>query len=253
MPPSTPESATTSDARQDMKKDYVREAEPYACSIAIDLEFTPVPWGLMHKTGLGYEIIEVGAVKVAPDGTFCGEFNRMVRPTFARHVAGWIHRMTGIGNEDLARAKHLDEVLDDFADWIGPGRVRMITWSNADFKQITDECQVKGIEHRLPSRWVDIQHLYPRLMGLPRHCTVALVDAAEWLGIDSDESSAHRALYDAQMTAEIFRMMAAGECKEHRSRLRTELGHEDAPCSASIGSQCDGLAELLAQLKDQEE
>lgn len=223
----------------------------YTCNVVIDLEFTPVPKS-RRIGGLQNEIIEVGAVKVAPDGTVCGTFSHMVRPQLANYVSGEVRRLTGIDNRDLTGARPLAEVLEALSTWIGPGRVRMVTWSAHDIKQIQAECATKGIVVRLPKRWMDIQQLYPRLMGLSRGRKVALGEAADWCGIKNDKASAHRALYDAQMTAQVFGAMASGELSEHRVRVNDELSRKKAPCSASIGAQCDGLATLLAELRSQE-
>lgn len=228
----------------------------YACNIVIDLEFTPVPRPLSRETGLAREIIEVGAVKVAPDGSIAGEFSHMVKPLYAAGVSGKVRRMTGIADEDLTCAKPLATVLEALAVWIGPDRARMVTWSDSDLKQIRVECAVKGIDVALPARWLDIQRLYPRFMETSsRRRLVALGDAADWLGIANERASAHRALYDAQVTADIFRMMASGECAAHRERLASELdaAAADEACSASIGEQCGGLADLLSALKRKEE
>ena len=83
---------------------------------------------------------------------------------------------------------------------------------------------------------------------------VALGEAADWLGIPNERASAHRALYDAQMTAEVYRMMASGECGEHRSRVAKELesAHAGTGCSTSIADRCGGLADLLVLLRSQE-
>jgi inhibitor of KinA sporulation pathway (predicted exonuclease) len=226
----------------------------YACNIVIDLEFTPVPKAMRRKGGLQFEIIEVGAVKVAPDGTIAGESSHMVKPCYATGVSGVVHHITGIGDEDLTCARPLGEVLDALSAWIGPRRARMVTWSKSDLRQIREECAAKGIEVPLPSRWMDIQRLYTHLMGLSRGRMVALSDAAEWFGITTDHTSAHRALYDAQVTAEVFRMMATGECAQHRARVQEELRHalREPPCKASIAERCGGLADLLASLKAQE-
>lgn len=226
----------------------------YACNVVIDLEFTPVPKKLQRQSGLRLEIIEVGAVKLAADGSVVGEFSHMVKPMFARGVSGRVHNMTGIGDEDLTCARPLDEVLGALSAWIGAGRARMVTWSESDLAQITKECAAKGIEVALPTRWLDIQRLYPRLMGMERTRKIALGEAADWCGIANDKASAHRALYDAQMTAELFCMMAAGECAEHHKRVEAELAKasEANSCSASIASRCGGLAELMAALAAQE-
>ena len=225
----------------------------YACNVAIDLEFTPVPKSLRGNTGLTQEIIEVGAVKIAPDGSIVGTFGHMVKPTLAHGISGQVRSITGIVNNDIAGARSLPEVLEALAAWIGPERARMVTWSEWDRKQITVECAAKEIECALPARWMDIQRLYSYFMDLG-HKRVALGDAADWLGIENNKQLAHRALYDAQMTAAIYRMMAAGDLAEHRARVRSEIkrGSSVATCSASIASRCGGLADLMAALAREE-
>ena len=224
----------------------------YTCNVVIDLEFTPVPKD-RQIGGLRQEIIEVGAVKLASDGMVCGTFTHMVKPQLAHGVSGTVRAITGINNRDLTCALPLAEVLEALAAWIGPGRVRMVTWSEHDLKQISTECAAKGIVHRLPGRWLDIQRLYPRLQGMSRRRRrVALGEAADWCGIEHDENSAHRALYDARMTADVFRMMASGEFADHRARVKEELSREQETCTTSIGAQCEGLAALLAELRGRE-
>lgn len=223
----------------------------YDCNVVIDLEFTQVP-RKRRVAGLATEIIEVGAVKVGPDGTVLGTFSRVVKPTMATGVSGAVHWMTGIRDEDLICARPLDEVLEMLGSWIGSGRTRFVTWSDTDRRQIERECSVKGIEHSLPSRWMDIQRLYPRLMCTSKRL-VALGDAADWCGVSNDKASAHRALYDAQVTAEIFRMMVSGELESHRARIDAEM---DKSCgrvlSSSIADRCSGLSDLLANLMSKE-
>lgn len=225
----------------------------YACNVVIDLEFTQVP-RKRRVNGLATEIIEVGAVKVSPDGTVVGEFSHMVKPTMATGVSGAVHWMTGIGNEDLTCARPLDEVLEALRQWIGTGRARFVTWSDTDRRQIARECEAKGIEVDLPARWMDIQRLYPRLMGMKRDKLVKLGEAADWCSISNDRSSAHRALYDAQVTAEVFLMMASGDCKAQQEAIEAELGASigKGACSSSVAERCGGLADLLASLMAQE-
>ncbi len=231
----------------------MKAGNAYAYDVVIDLEFTPVP-RMLQQNGLDQEIIEVGAVKLAPDGTVAGEFSHIVRPVLAQGVSGRIRQLTGIVNADLRCAQPLSEVLEALCAWIGTGRTRMVTWSGSDLRQIRKECVAKGIEAPLPHRWLDIQRLYPRLTGLRRGRKVALYEAADWCSIPNNRSEAHRALYDAQITARIFRMMADGECAEHLARMRSELSAstDAAPLASSIADRCAGLAGLLASLSASE-
>ena len=78
----------------------------YDYNVVIDLEFTRIP-RKRRVAGLATEIIEIGAVKVGPDGTILDTFSRIVKPTMATGVSGAVHWMTGIGDEGLTCANFL--------------------------------------------------------------------------------------------------------------------------------------------------
>ncbi|WP_322150606.1 3'-5' exonuclease [Paratractidigestivibacter sp.] len=222
----------------------------YDCDIIIDLEFTCVP-KRERTLGLANEIIEVGAVKLAADGRELGRFSCLVKPREATHVIGPVRRLTGIDDNDLVDARPLEEVVEQLVAWIGAGRARMVAWSGTDEWQLKTECAAKGIDlSALPRRWLDIQRIYPRLMGTSGRA-VRLSEAADWCGISLDNKHAHRGLDDALVTAEIFRMMATGECAAQRAVLDSGIrsGQKDG-CASSIASRCGGdLAALLASLR----
>lgn len=224
----------------------------YASNVVIDLEFTPA-----GNAGRAYrltdEVIEIGAVKVSPEGRVTGEFSQLVKPTLAKGVGGFVHHLTGIGDEDLVQARPLAEVLPAFLAWAGPG-ARMVTWSQTDRFQLTQECAAKGLDAgELPRRWLDIQRIYPRLIGISRRA-VKLEEAVSWCGIPFEASRAHRALYDAQMTAELFRMMLAGDLAAQHEAITSQVKSpsDEKPLSSSLGGACGGLADLLASLRAQE-
>lgn len=224
----------------------------YASNVVLDLEFTPAGRA-GHARRLTDEIIEIGAVKVSPEGRVIGEFSQLVKPTLAKGVGGFVHHLTGIGDEDLIQARPLEDVLPAFAAWVGPG-ARMITWSPTDRLQFTHECAAKGLDAgELPRRWLDIQRIYPRLIGISRRA-VKLEEAASWCGIHFEASRAHRALYDAQMTTELFRMMLAGDLAAQHEAITSQVKSpsDEKPLSSSLGGACGGLADLLASLRTQE-
>ena len=241
----------------------------YSSDIVIDLEFTPTNgrnrhWrnsrpaaGSMADKALAdkleFEIVEIGAVRVDARGNAIDEFSRVVKPTIARGVSGFVNQLTGIRDEELTDALPLSAVLDEFRQWAGPG-ARMVAWSKSDQLQIACECGVKGIDtNGLPSRWMDIQRLYPRLMGLPKR-SVALGEAADWCGIEFDRYRAHRALYDARKTAELFGLMHDCGLRTQRKAIESQVsdGSESESLSSNVGSRCSGLAELLDSLRLQE-
>lgn len=84
--------------------------------------------------------------------------------------------------------------------------------------------------------------------------TVKLEEAANWCGIPFEANRAHRALYDAQMTAELFRMMLAGDLATQREGMSSQVKSpsDEKPLLSTLGGSCGGLAELLASLRAQE-
>ncbi len=222
----------------------------YEQNVVIDLEFTSVP-ARLRTLGLAHEIIELGAVKLDARGQEIGRFSRLVKPYETNRVSRTVGGLTGIGAADLVQAKRLEVVLAEFVKWIGGERTRIVTWSNSDLLRIRTECCAKGIDMDcLPGRWMDIQRLYPRLIGI-RGRQVNLVEAADWCGISSDSLHTHRALDDALITAEVFRMMAAGDCGAQREVLDAGIRRGPAAdCASSVASRCGNQLEaLLASLR----
>lgn len=152
----------------------------------------------------------------------------------------------------LAHAKPFDDVVHRLVDWIGPGHHRMLTWDSSDRRVIADECKAKGLDVDMPSRWLDLQRIYPRLIGSDRG-KVSLGCAADECGIVFE--GRHRALCDAQVTGQIFRMAVKGELSVQQQLLASVVKERPATnsCVSSVADRCgNGLAELLASLSGSE-
>ena len=223
---------------------------PYTQNIVIDLEFTPTPEP-STRTGepLENEVIEIGAVRVAPDGTSSDEFHTFVRPSIASGIAPHVRRLTGIRWADLADALTFAEALSDLSSWIGEGSTRMVAWSTSDEKQLEAECRAKAVA--LPSnmtRWLDLQAVFPRVMDIGlKGKPMSLHKAVEWCGLALDRKSEHTALLDAQHTAEMLSMLLTGEYLAHRQALKTPVASAPAAEDA-LGQMATALGPLYAKL-----
>lgn len=218
--------------------------------IVIDLEFTPVPKG-RRKGGLRNEIIEIGAVKLDAHGNAVDSFSRFVRPQFSDIVDSDIQGLTGIRTCDVSTADTLGWVLADFAVWIGTGSARIAAWSKSDRRQVMKECAVKGIEvPKQMRRWLDLQVVYPRLMGVGNGRLMPLRAAADWYGVALDASSAHRALYDARVTAELMRLLLTGEYRQQKTALEQSMPRLGGlkPVASTLGETCGALGDLLHRM-----
>lgn len=225
----------------------------YANNIVLDFEFTPVPRE-MREGKFRDEIIEIGAVRVNEHGEKLDSFNRLVKPTMASGVSPTVSSITGITDGQLCQADTLEVVLYEFVEWIelgasrGNGRTRIVSWDKNDQRVLTLECAVKGIE--IPGcmkRWLDLQVVYPRMMEVGRaRRKMSLKDALGWDGDAFDSKKAHRALYDAERTAELMGQLLSGEYRQQKQALGAIRSYEQEskPVSASLGSRCSALADL---------
>ena len=222
----------------------------YDQNIVIDLEFTPVPRELGHGS-LRHEIIQIGAVRVSPEGRVLDQFCCFVRPQLAPFVSWNVQRITGIGNSALEGAPSFAEALELLCTWIGGGRTRMVAWSNSDRAQMQQECVAKGLQ--LPEnmgRWMDLQRVFPRAMGMRRkRRRMSLHDALAWFGQEPAKGCEHQALLDAERTAQLLCSLLRGEHLEHARAMRSAMGKEPQQEQHGYNVMAGALAGLLAQMQ----
>ena len=228
--------------------------------IVLDFEMNPVSYDRDRFHGkqrqLLSEIIEIGAVKIR-DRTYekVDEFSILVKPQMNDRIEHKITSLTGIQYEDVADAVSYEEALKSFSDWIGNEEpARIYSWSTSDSAQIQKECQEKQVE--VPENmkdWVDFQKMFPRVTGIKTERQLSLEYAAELSGVDFDESSAHRALYDARVTAEIVQMVLSGEYKEKMKNvtdvLTDTIETSTATMADKLGPKYKELMALFAEEK----
>jgi len=149
--------------------------------IALDLETTGLE---PHQA----EVIELGAIRFV-DGEPEEKFSALVQPE--GELPPIITALTGIGPEDLNGAPPLGEVLPEFLQFIGGGK---IVAHKAEFDRGFLEAAAAGLGISLPRyEWLDTLLLARAL--LPRSRNHKLGTLAEGLGLPQE--GPHRAAADA--------------------------------------------------------
>ncbi len=175
--------------------------------IVFDLEWNQgnAPVTQNGKT-LSFEIVEIGAVKLNENKEKIGEFSRLIKPQIHKHM----HRITGklihLSMEDLENEEVFQEVAKDFLDWCGDDPM-FCSWGPSDlteFQRNLDFFNMPLLSDR-PIAFYDVQKLYSLAFddGKSRK---SLSTAVEELKLESDIPF-HRALADAEYTAEIFKRL----------------------------------------------
>ena len=97
--------------------------------IIFDVETTDPKIGL---GGVWPEIIEIGAVRVSPEGLVVDQFQRFVRPLNLEGVTDDVLRITGISLESVTSAKPWKEQWRDFAEFTSFNDITLAAWG-ADY------------------------------------------------------------------------------------------------------------------------
>ncbi|MFC5467437.1 exonuclease domain-containing protein [Cohnella suwonensis] len=172
--------------------------------IILDIEFN----GRKFASELPMEVIEIGAVRLDSTLNHVDEFSSLIKPVYFSKLNSFIKKKTGIPQEEIDIADGFPKVIGDFEDWLSRSdEFLLFTWGGEDLKRIVFDTRM----HKLDDSFWTGAYYYDLLKGYLRYKNVtndvSVEAAVAELGIPA-EGSAHRALGDARMTAEVFRKVA---------------------------------------------
>jgi DNA polymerase-3 subunit epsilon len=143
----------------------------------------------------GDRAIEIGAVRLEK-GVVVDEFQALMNPGF--RISGFIESFTGISNQMLADAPRCEEIMQQFADFLGDANLLA---HNASFDQRFLDSEMQFINRDYEGEFCCSMLVSRRVFqDAPNHKLGTLVD---YVGLPVD-GQFHRALYDAQMTAGVW-------------------------------------------------
>ncbi|WP_028612509.1 3'-5' exonuclease [Paenibacillus harenae] len=169
--------------------------------IVLDIEFN----GRKFASELPMEVIEIGAVRLNSALEQTDEFSSLIKPVYFSKLNSFIKKKTGIPQEDIDRAGRFPKVIADFIAWLSRSESFMlITWGGEDLKRIVFDTRM----HKLDDGFWLAADYFDLLKGYIRYKNVTNDVSVEAALLDLEitaEGTAHRALDDARMTAEVFR------------------------------------------------
>jgi DNA polymerase-3 subunit epsilon len=143
----------------------------------------------------GDRAIEIGAVRLEK-GVVVDEFQALMNPGF--RVSGFIEDFTGISNQMLAEAPPCEQVMLQFADFLGDANLLA---HNASFDRRFLESEMNYIKRAYKGEFCCSLLVSRRVFqDAPNYKLGTLVNYVD-LAVDGQF---HRALYDAQMTSAIW-------------------------------------------------
>ncbi len=164
-----------------------------------------------ETTGLspdyGDRVIEIGAVKIE-QGAVVDQFQGLMNPD--RRISAFIEDYTGITNTMLKRAASCGEVMTAFADFAGGAA---LVAHNASFDRRFLHAELKRVKRKCRGEFACSMLVARRIyQQAENHKLGTLV---EYANIPND-GTFHRALADAQMTAQLWLKMVDHLRDEHR-------------------------------------
>ena len=148
--------------------------------------------------GQGDRAIEIGAVLIER-GEVVDRFQQLMNPGF--RISGFIESYTGISNEMLRSAPSCEEVMSQFADFIGGHNM---VAHNASFDQRFLDAELDLIGRHYDGQFVCSMLAARRLyQEAPNHKLGGLV---HYKNIPTD-GVFHRALADSEMTVKLWLLM----------------------------------------------
>ncbi|REK74937.1 3'-5' exonuclease [Paenibacillus paeoniae] len=169
--------------------------------IVLDIEFN----GRKFASDLPMEVIEIGAVRLDASLQPIDEFTAFIKPVYFSKLNSFIQKKTGIPQESINTASGFPKVIRQFLEWLGKSEQPLLfTWGGEDLKRIVLDTRMHKMDdaYWLATPYYDLLKGYIRIKGLTNDVSVEAALAE--LGLSSD-GSAHRALDDARMTADILR------------------------------------------------
>lgn len=213
--------------------------------IVLDLEWNQGNAVPEEETGLPFEIIEIGAIRLDGDGVMTGEFSELIKPAVYHEMNQVTGRLLHLQMSELERGRPFVQVAEDFFRWCGEERI-FCTWGVMDLTELQRNMKYFGMEPLAdgPIAFLDVQKLFSIAYedGKSRR---ALEHAIEFLGMEKDIPF-HRAFSDAYYTAGIQAKIMA-EHPEVLGKLSFDVYHLPADRKSEVKVQFDTYMKYISR------
>ncbi len=169
----------------------------------IDIECTC--WDKGDPNKKLHEIIEIGAVILDENYNYIKEFTQFVKPLDNPILTEYCTDLTSITQADVDIAPTLREVITQLKEWMGSAEdITFCSWGYFDKEQLSDECYLNSIDYPFNDKHINVKVRFSTIMQ--RKKRTGLQKALRILDIQF-EGTPHRAIFDAKMTAQVFKVI----------------------------------------------
>lgn len=217
--------------------------------IVLDLEWNQSESGDGGTvSGLPFEIIEIGAIKISDSNVMISEFSELVKPQVYHELNHITSRLIHMQMQELERGKPFCEVAERFLEWCGGEEYRFCTWGPLDLTELQRNMQYYGMEPLAngPIAFLDVQKIYTLIYEEDRKVKHTLEYAVDKLNIEKDIPF-HRAFSDAYYTSKVLIKMLE-YAPDKFSYLSYDLYHPPLTRDDEIKVQFDTYAKYISRV-----
>lgn len=186
--------------------------------IVIDLEWNQSSGGRdTREKNFPFEIIEIGAIKLDENRVEISRFDKLIKPQVYKEIHFKTKEIIHLDLEELEQGELFANVIHEFFKWCGTQEYRFCTWGTSDLTELQrnmEHYKVNGYMDK-PVPYYDVQKLFS-LNYEGKKNPKSLEYAVDYLEIEKKEEF-HRAIYDAEYTAAIFKLLDMDIIKEYYS------------------------------------
>lgn len=157
------------------------------------------------NSGLPFEIIQIGALKLNEKFKVVSKFNTLIKPTLHTSIHPFIENLTGINDGKVSIHKSFPQVYEDFLRFIGTGEFVLCVWGTVDIKELLRNIKFHGLPKLPDFKFIDVQQYASKYLKSPKKSRIGLKNAVELLKIPS-KNEFHDAFNDAYYTSEVFKI-----------------------------------------------
>jgi 3'-5' exoribonuclease 1 len=172
--------------------------------VIFDLEATCYGNGEESPDGFFNEIIEIGALKLDPDGNVVDKFSKFSKPKYFPKISKFCNELTTITQSDIDYSDDISIVLEEFMIWSIDSHY--VSWGFYDKTQIIKDLIRNDLEtyiERIEDNHSSLKHLHAQWNKLKRNRGVGMNKALVMEGLELDGTH-HRGIDDAINISKIF-------------------------------------------------
>ncbi len=144
-----------------------QESDRFMYYISLDLEWNQAyaeqAQAVQKRLGarLRGEVIQIGAVKMDENGSFCGSYSIIVKPRYFKRIHRHVKVLTGITQDMIDAGTPLLDAAERFRRWCGED-FAFLTWGPDDIPMLSDNLRVLGGDTSWLDRVYDLQPIFNR-------------------------------------------------------------------------------------------